>query len=178
MIKPTQLWDLSTFFDRVVVISLKRRPERWKSLLDRLPTDWPFRPPLRFSAIDGAEVALPSWWTGGEGAWGCYQSHLQILRHSINEGASNVLIPEDDAICCRGFGNRCRQYVSSLPADWELAYFGGQNIETHLGIPSRVNEFVFKPFNVNRTHAYAVRGQESLVRIVEHLEDKQRWNVG
>ncbi|MGB7323991.1 MAG: hypothetical protein WBD31_03910, partial [Rubripirellula sp.] len=41
---------------------------------------WPFPEPERFAAIDGRRVATPPQWRAGNGAWGCYRSHLLILE--------------------------------------------------------------------------------------------------
>ncbi len=165
-------------FDNVYCISLDRHPDRWARFKAKLPCDWPFRMPERFAATDGRCVPVPGWWTAGAGAWGCYQSHLNILMHCIKHGIESVLILEDDAVCCDGFAVGAIQYLQSLPDDWELVYFGGQHLSWKLHPPVRVNPNVFIPYNVNRTHAYAVRGLSAMRRIVWHLQDLDRWQSG
>ena len=64
--------NLESLFQRVAVISLERRPERWKVFLEKLPANWPFGFPLRFPAIDGSIHRPPHWWREGPGAWDCY----------------------------------------------------------------------------------------------------------
>ncbi len=43
-------------------------------------------------------------------------------------------------------------------------------------MPMRVNDEVYKPHNVNRTYAYAVRGTEMLTRVYHHLLDRVAWH--
>ncbi len=40
----------------------------------------------RFAAIDGRRLATPEQWRAGNGAWGCYRSHLLILEKCLLEG--------------------------------------------------------------------------------------------
>ncbi len=171
------LHDLRAFFDRVVVISLDRRPERWQKFLATLPPGWPFCPPLRFPAVDGTRVEIPAWWTEGTGAWGCYLSHVQIIEDCLDEQVGSVLILEDDASFEENFSDDVRQFLQHLPDDWQFMYFGGQHIELHEGTPRQVNEWVYRPYNVNRTHAYALRGREMLERVHQYLVDTDNWKA-
>jgi hypothetical protein len=40
-------------FPHVLVINLRRRPDRWAEFLRSIPEDWPFGKPIQFDAIDG-----------------------------------------------------------------------------------------------------------------------------
>lgn len=167
--------DVYGFFDRVVAINLDRRRDRWERFLSSLPSDWPFQPPIRFSAIDGGEVPLPPEWKDGCGAWGCFLSHCQVLRDCINDKIDSVLILEDDAVMCPGFATQVRAFLSELPEDWGIAYLGGQHIHLSRGLPSQISEWVYRPFNVNRMHAYAVRGHETMAQILEFVNKQSNW---
>jgi hypothetical protein len=167
--------DTTSVFQRVAVVSLARRTDRWRSFLRRLPSDWPFAPPLRFPAVDGHAAEIPGYWKTGAGAWGCYQSHLAIIEDCLQRNIDSILILEDDAIFVRDFAAEARSFLQHLPADWQYLYFGGQHIELHLGLPAKVNDWVYRPFNVNRTHAYALRGHAMLECVHAHLQNPQRW---
>ena len=172
-----QVADLQSFFGRVAVVSLASRPNRWREFLENLPSDWPFQPPLRFSAVDGSQCDVPAWWNGGKGAWGCYQSHLQIIEDCLAQHVESILILEDDATFLDGFGDKVRKFLAHLPDDWEFIYLGGQHIHMHDGVPQKLNEWVYRPFNVNRTHAYGLRGRRMLERVAAHLKDTSNWGV-
>lgn len=169
--------DFYKLFDRVVVITLFDREDRWFDFMRRLPSDWPFRPPLRFMARDGRKMTIPVWWTAGEGAWGCYQSHTAILEDCINDGIESVLILEDDALFLPNFVADWNAFFNQLPSDWQYLYLGGQHIELESGLPQAVSEWVYRPFNVNRAHAYAVKGRPMIKRILNHLHDTKNWKA-
>ena len=162
-------------FERAFVINLARRKDRWEQFVSSLPSTWPFEFPERFSALDGHAISSPASWNSGGGAWGCYRSHLAILEKCLSEKIGSVLILEDDAICGEGFADQAEQFISHLPEDWNFIYFGGQHIRTGHGIPHRVNDFVFRPFNVNRCHAYALKGTPQIRKIYYRLLNYETW---
>lgn len=158
-------------FDRVVCISLDRRPDRWRQFQERIPADWPWLPVDRVPAIDGKLCRHPDWWRQGGGAWGCYRSHMHVIEEALNAGQQSVLIFEDDATFCDGFSALATAYLDSLPADWGQAYLGGQ----HLGRPTPILRGVVIPRNVNRTHAYALRGTDAMLDVYRWLNAADQW---
>ena len=165
-------------FEKVVCISLDRCEPRWQRFQAKLPCDWPFRYPERYPAIDGHTVTVPAWWPAGRGAYGCYLSHLKILEQCLSQNIDSCLILEDDAVCCEDFSMTAIRFMKSLPSDWEMVYFGGQHLSMKMHPPVKVNSRVFVPYNVNRTHAYAVRGRGAIKRLISHLQDHQNWQTG
>ena len=119
-------------------------------------------------AVHGDTVLNPGWWTAGRGAWGCYRSHLQILERCYNEGVESYLVFEDDAIFRPDFDELLKQFQEELPDDWEVAYLGGQLLHTQDHPPRKLSEHVYVPYNVNRTHCFAVH-QRGYQRLYSHL---------
>jgi hypothetical protein len=93
----------------------------------------------------------------------------------LDNDIDSVLIFEDDATFSRRFSTDVRAFLNSLPSDWAYIYLGGQHIQQHLGLPQKVNEWTYRPFNINRTHAYALRGRRMLQRVYDHLQDPESW---
>jgi hypothetical protein len=149
--------DLETFFDRVVVINLDRRTDRWARVSEALSgVAWPFREPVRFSASDGRAGALPpAWRQAGPGAYGCMLSHRRVLASAIADGVEKLLVLEDDVCFVAGFAENVRTFLANVPAEWDGLMFGGQ----HMMTPRAISPGVVRCMNGQRTHAYAIRGR-------------------
>jgi hypothetical protein len=168
---------LHNAFEQVYIINLPRRKERLDAFYQRLPSDFPFRHPERYDAVDGGLATPPDWWNGGGGAWGCYKAHLRILEDCLSHEINSVLIFEDDAVCVDGFAEKVLEFWKHLPEDWEMIYLGGQHIQENLGLPRKVNDWVYRPFNVNRCHCYGFRGRRMLEKAYKHLNNFADWKV-
>lgn len=164
----------ASFFDRVVVISLARRQDRLERFRKGLPNAWPFKQPELFTAIDGQDCVIPDWFHVGRGAYGCYLSHCKILQQLVDSTQNNIFILEDDATFSQNFAIDCLKCIEELPPDWDMLYLGGQHFHRRLGKPEKYSEHLSIPFNVNRTHAYAVTRQMAEY-LLAYLQDKQ-WN--
>jgi len=163
-------------FERVVCVNLKRRGDRWADFLNHLPADWPFANVKRYEAIDSKCVKPPGWWTSGAPAWGCYSSHLRIIEDCLNRGIKSVLLMEDDAICCEDFRAQVLDFLAHVPANWQMIYLGGQNLRVDRHPPKKINDWVYQPWNVNRTHAFAIQGD--MLRIVYKHLLRRDWLKG
>lgn len=141
--------------------------------MQRLPKDWPFREVEVVRAVDGRLCKHPEWWRQGGGAWGCYRSHVAILEDALNRGTNSVLIFEDDATFCDNFADAAERYVHALPDDWIQAYLGGQHLKK--AKPLDGNPLVVQAQNINRTHAYAVRGREGITTLYRWLNETPQW---
>ena len=60
------------------------------------------------------------------------------------------------------------EFIDHLPEDWGMLYLGGQHLMVGKHPPTRVNDWVFRPYNVNRTHAFALRGH-TMRAVYKHL---------
>jgi len=149
----------------VFVINLDERPERLQGFLER--ANRAGISASRWKAVSGEIVPCPSNWKAGNGAWGCYRSHMQIVEHCLSNRIGSCLIFEDDAVFSEEFADQTVRFFEGLPDDWHQAYLGGQLLHTKSRPPLRINDAVLRPFNVNRTHCYAL-SRRGMVEFYKH----------
>ena len=168
---------MKDFFDRVVVISLRRRADRMRRFLARVAAcGWPFAEPQPFDAVDGSAVPCPRQWKSGGGAFGCQQSHLRVLQNALMDGVERLLVMEDDAEFRSTFGADVEVFIKSVPDDWECLMLGGQ----HMAPPVPVSDGVVRCKNTQRTHCYAVNreGMATLARLWSESVNHIDWDMG
>jgi Glycosyltransferase family 25 (LPS biosynthesis protein) len=155
------LKSLTYYFDQVWIINLKRREDR----LDRFwqginKSQWPFRRPQVFSAIEGDKVGVPKFWQTGGGSYGCMRSHLVLLERAIQDDIGSILVLEDDAVFMNTFGKDVTDFLTKVPDDWQCLMLGGQHVNSK---PFPVVPGIVRAGaggGIQRTHCYALRGQE------------------
>lgn len=149
--------DLTSPFERVVIVNLKRRADRRTRLLEALNAcDWPFEQPEFFDAIDGSLIPSPAGWQSGGGAWGCMRSHQIIFERAIMDGIQSLLVMEDDACFCDGFAAKVREFLTDVPADWDQLMLGGQHVNLN-GKPVLIRPGIYRCSDCERTHCYGIR---------------------
>jgi hypothetical protein len=157
------------FFERVYLINLDSRSDRIDDCNRRFLSDaWPLKEPRRFRAIAGKIVPHPEWWQNGGGAWGVYRSNLRIIEDCLMDDVQSVLILEDDAMPGKDFAEKLKTFLEYVPPDWEQLYLGGQHLHAKTNPPQMVNQYVVRPFNVNRCHAYGL-SREGMRVAYRHL---------
>lgn len=145
------------YFDRVVIINLDRRKDRWQALQDKLAKiNWPFKEPERFSAYDGNRLPVPIGWTHGSGTWGCLLSHREVLARALQDGVKQLLVLEDDIFFAPDFENKVLEFIKNVPADWDQLMLGGQYFDNTKVYD--ISPDIRKVSLCHRAHAYAVRG--------------------
>jgi len=163
--------DLKNYFDRVVVVNLKKRPDRLARFRATLRQfNWPFKRPIVFEAVDGNAVPCPHGWQSGAGAWGCMRSHQRILEEAMMDGVEKLLILEDDACFTDQFSEKVAEFLAAVPDDWDQLMLGGQHININSN-PKLMKPGVYRCTDCERTHCYGIRGRYI-------LKLYQRWVRG
>lgn len=170
---------ITDWFDHVFVINCKHRPDRLREFEEEITTKGiaDMEKITVFSAIIGDYTSHPAGWGGGNGAWGCLQSHRRImedLMHVRDERGDmcweGALILEDDVFFLDNALQDLAAFMPNVPGDWGQIYLGGQHRQT----PSRTEHpLVMIGNSVNRTHAYAISRThiQSIYRHVSYMMD-------
>lgn len=100
----------------------------------------------------------------------CYRSHMNILEYCLNNRIGSYIVFEDDCHIRKDVD--VEEYMASafgeLPDDWQQLYLGGQLLHTHSHAPIKLTPHLHRPFNVNRTHCFAV-SRAGMLPIYQHI---------
>jgi GR25 family glycosyltransferase involved in LPS biosynthesis len=116
--------------DKVFLINLDTRPDRWKSFKE----EEPFLKIHRVSAVNGKTLKMDKMiydlfkhntFNWKKSAIGCNLSHISIWKSIINEPGTHFLILEDDVRFKKGWKKEWSQYAQHIPDDADILYVGG-----------------------------------------------------
>lgn len=144
--------NLNEFFPYKVCINLNKRTDRWEKMMSRF-AQHNIEQVVRFPALDGKSLDLPSSWNYSPGAYGCLRSHLAVIEEARARGRQSVLILEDDTVFDPQLNTRFAEGVTQLPQDWDMVFFGGLHGEP----PSRVSPNIMRVTYSLSTYAYALK---------------------
>lgn len=160
---------LTDAFARVYVINLPFKDDR-RHALERNLVETGLADPAEirwFRATCGDDMPPPAdVWHGGNGAWGCWLSHLRIIEEAIADGLDNYLVLEDDAVASPHATDLLGHLIPELPKDWGQLYLGGQHQKIPHDVPG--TRHLLRAESVNRTHAFAVNST-AFQKFAQHI---------
>lgn len=142
--------SLFEFFDRVYVLNLDRRTDRWGDVSKELGRVGLSGKVLRISGVESQNPKA-----------GCSKGHLKCLKAALDDGSKRPLFLEDDVRFLMSAPEALGLAGSSIPKDWEIFYLG-YNLDPAPS-PTPPPEF-FGPHLLRlhgclTTHAYSVNGK-------------------
>lgn len=148
------------------VINLKHRKDRLNQFLSIVPQN--IKPFVTITeAIDKYKVDIPLSWKHGDGAYGCYLSHMQIIKKHINSNYKYLCIFEDDVIFSHNFYEQFIDFLNILPNNADQFFLGGQY---HKLKPVEYKNDLYYNVPTIRTHAYVIK-IDSCPKIYNLLND-------
>jgi GR25 family glycosyltransferase involved in LPS biosynthesis len=180
-------------WDKVYVINLDSRTDRWKSLLETEP--WLIYAE-RISAVDGRKLSLThemyqlfrynnfQW---KKSVMGCMLSHMSTWKRILQEKGDSFLILEDDVRFEPGWKEQWNRII--VPKDADVVYLGGILPPNRVGLPDvlhKVNEHcysilpnrLFSPIPLPIFHLCAFSyiltrsGAEKIMKYILHSDQK------
>lgn len=164
-------------FSKSFVITLLRTPERYEAFCANAHRVGIRAEILPYGAVDGAEVL--GYANTSAGAYGCWASHRMLLEEAMHNDWESYLVFEDDCIFVSSFAHHWQRAAEYIPADWKQLYLGGELLYKNIHPPIRYNRHWNVPFNVNRTHAFAVhrRGYDDLYGVLRQIDKEHPSHV-
>jgi glycosyl transferase, family 25 len=157
---------LLEYFDRIAIIHLKDRVDRYVTLGHELRR---FGINITHEKVCIPEAPMPpdAYGFASKGVYGSYLSHLDILKSAQSDKLRSVWILEDDAIFSRRFAREQQKIAEFLAThDWDMCHFGHSLTyeldSLEIGLPRFSGPFYW-------VHCYAVHAR-ILPRLIEHVE--------
>jgi len=176
--------DVLNFFDKVYVINLDKRTDRWEECQKELQ-----KVGLTDRAVRVSGVEIPD-----DPKKGCSLANKRVLEQAIKDKAENALILEDDFIFEIGFAEELAKSIIDLKEQqsWDVFYLGYRFVQIgheYRGVkgkdcgPIPVSPSLLKIRGALSTHAYAVNGH-FLKQLSEYITgedvkapDEYYWEV-
>jgi GR25 family glycosyltransferase involved in LPS biosynthesis len=149
--------SLKKYFDQVFCINLDKRKDRWTETVRELKKWDLFNGVNRFIGIDGSELTYDKTkFRVNSGELGLLKTHIKLLQIAKTKKYKNILILEDDIEFTEEIKN-LEKYMSQVPSDWDILYFGG-NHNIHEGEKiNKINDNVIKCSRTYTTHCIVLR---------------------
>lgn len=139
---------LEQYFDKIFVINLDRRTDRWEHCLAQF-AKYGLTTVERFSGYDGI---LNDGIVNGN--CGCTASHRALLEIIAYNKWPRVLVLEDDfEFIHDDFHNKFESMAKLVPDNWDMFYLGGHYAEAPV---ARVNAHVIKMGRMFTTSSYGI----------------------
>ena len=148
--------NLFDYFERVAIIHLPERKDRYRSLTRELAG---VGVDILSSKVSIPAPPMPADANGfpSRGVYGNFLSHLEIIERAYSDGADSVLVLEDDAIFSKAFHNNQSKIVKCLRENrWDQVFIGHSIAQTLPTSPSGLVRFQGSFF---WAHCYAVHRQ-------------------
>lgn len=151
--------NIYNYFDDIVCINLDFRKDR-RAEAQKYFTE--LNIPARFFTVRKHEKG---------GRYGCFDSHIKVLKYAQQNNYKNILVFEDDVMPTKGYNekiiNKAIDFMKTND-DWDIFYFGysfmNQNLQTIFTAPNYNDDIImYKPL---LTHAfcYSQRGINTILK--------------
>lgn len=146
--------NLNELSDSVYVINLKERKDRREHIISELKKIECTKYTI-FEGVDGKKIQNET--KLKPGMFGLINTYLKLYDEWKQHAKGNILIIEDDCVFVPKFNEKLKLYVSNLPENWEMMYFGG-NHNYHMGNKTeKINEYCIKLSNTYSAHCVILK---------------------
>ncbi len=161
--------SFNKYFDNIFCINLDQREDRWKEA-QREFESFGIENVTRFSAVDGK--TRPKFHPLLPGELGVLESNLNLVKQANKDNLPNFLMLEDDVVFSEELRN-LDKYMSNIPDDWDMIYFGGNHKYSHP--PQQINETTLKLHYTVAIHCVAIKS--TVYDVIENILSKRKKQV-
>lgn len=148
-----------TFFDDIICINLKSRPDRRDYVKKTLSN---VNIPFRFYTAEKSPYG---------GIYGCFESHINVIQEAYNKGANNILIFEDDVKPLLSYSEQhIKKAVDFMKNnEWDIFYLGYLPFNIHaetIFVAKKVDDNIYK-YSALSTSTYCLnkRSMEKILYV-------------
>lgn len=146
-----KLNDLS---NSIYVINLKERLDRREHITNQLQKI-NCENYILFEGVNGKKTDNPTKMPSG--MYGLIKTYLNMYDNWKKSPKENILIIEDDCVFLDGFNEKLEKYISNVPDNWDMLYFGA-NHNYHMGEKTEIiNEKCIKLNNSYSAHCVLIK---------------------
>ena len=160
---------LNYLTNNIYVINLKHREDRRNHIISEL-NKINCKNYTIIDAIDGNELVNNTRLTNG--MLGLNHTYLKIYDEwKLESNDNNIIIIEDDCVFMDNFNEKLFEYMSNIPNDWDMLYFGG-NHNYHVGYQTeKINEYCIKLNNTYTAHCVVLKNHvfEELIENIRSM---------
>jgi len=164
------------FFDDIVCISLDNRTDRRTDVSRVFNT---LSIPVRFHIVKKDPRG---------GRWGCFQSHIDVIKNAYDKGYQNILIFEDDVFQTKEYStksiNKAINFMKTFSGQWDTFFLGyfptSLKWDKQFVLAPHVNKdpnlILFTPL---ATHAYCISrsGMKKILDVYPRYISSQHLDV-
>jgi len=161
--------SFNKYFNDIFCINLDNRPNRWEDVQEEF-NKFNLTGVTRFSAVDGKTLPKPHALLDGE--LGVLESNLKLVKYANENNLPNFLMLEDDVVFSDEVNN-LDKYMSNIPDDWDMIYFGGNHKYSHP--PKQINETTLKLHYTVAIHCVAIKS--TVYDVIESILSKKSKQV-
>ncbi|MDA1051012.1 MAG: sulfotransferase [Planctomycetota bacterium] len=154
-------------FARSFVLNHRGDEGRWNAFLAE--NRWQRHAPrlTRVPVIDPVLVRPPRHWRGTPSQWARLRGVLAVLETCLDQNIPCAMVFDDGARFTADGPARFERFMGQLPIDWKLLIFGGRHQHLRQGVPTKVDEHVYRPFSVTAPCAFMWRGRPMLRKLYD-----------
>jgi GR25 family glycosyltransferase involved in LPS biosynthesis len=145
--------NIYNYFDDIVCINLDFRNDRREEAQHNFTK---LNIPAKFLTVKKHEKG---------GRYGCFDSHIKVLKYAQQNNYKNILVFEDDFVPTKGYDEKIVSKAIEFMQnnqDWDIFYFGysfmNQNLQTIFTSPNYNENIIMYKASMTHSLCYSKRG--------------------